>query len=113
MTRHALVTGGGTGLGLAVTRRLVADGLHVAIVGRRRTVLEDAAAELGPSVTAHVADVTDPAAVAGLVQALPEVLESWSSTPGATPHHRPDSAWTRDRPQGTLDACHCSNVRRS
>ncbi len=75
MTRNALVTGGGTGLGLAVTRRLVADGLRVTIVGRRRTVLEEAAAELGPSVTVHVADVTDPAAVAGLVRALPEVLD--------------------------------------
>jgi 3-oxoacyl-[acyl-carrier protein] reductase len=75
MTRNALVTGGGTGLGLAVTRRLVADGLHVTIVGRRRTVLEEAVAELGPSVTAQVADVTDPAAVDGLVHALPEVLD--------------------------------------
>lgn len=75
MTRTALVTGGGTGLGLAVTRRLVADGLHVTIVGRRRRVLEEAAAELGPSVTVHVADVTDPAAVTGLVEALPEVVD--------------------------------------
>ncbi|MGA8248081.1 MAG: SDR family oxidoreductase [Nocardioides sp.] len=75
MTRHALVTGGGTGLGLAVTRRLVADGLHVTIVGRRRNVLDEAAAGLGPSVSVHVADVTDPAAVAGLVEALPETLD--------------------------------------
>ena len=75
MTRHALVTGGGTGLGLAITRRLVGDGLSVTIVGRRRSVLDDAAAELGPSVTTHVADVTDPDAVASLADALPERLD--------------------------------------
>ena len=71
MTRHALVTGGGTGLGLAITRRLVADGMTVTIVGRRQAVLDDAAAELGTSVTTHAADVTDPEAVAALADAVP------------------------------------------
>jgi 3-oxoacyl-[acyl-carrier protein] reductase len=75
MTRYALVTGGGTGLGLAVTRRLVADGLHVTIVGRRQSVLEEAAAELGTSVTVHAADVTDADAVASLADALPDHLD--------------------------------------
>ncbi len=75
MTRHALVTGGGTGLGLAITRRLVADGMTVTIVGRRRSVLDDAAAALGPSVTTHAADVTDPEAVAALAAAVPDRLD--------------------------------------
>src|SRR6476646_9150814 len=70
MTRHALVTGDGTGLGLAITRRLVADGMTVTIVGRRQAVLEDAAAQLGTSVTTHAADVTDPEAVAALAEAV-------------------------------------------
>ena len=75
MTRHALVTGGGTGLGLAITRRLVADGMTVTIVGRRQAVLDDAAAELGPSVTTHAADVTDPESVAALAEAVPGPLD--------------------------------------
>jgi 3-oxoacyl-[acyl-carrier protein] reductase len=75
MTRHALVTGGGTGLGLAITRHLVSDGMTVTIVGRRQEVLDDAAAELGPAVTTHGADVTDPEAVAGLAQALPDRVD--------------------------------------
>ena len=86
MTRHALVTGGGTGLGLAITRRLVSDGMTVTIVGRRPDVLDAAAAELGPAVTTHAADVTDPDAVTGLGAALPDrvdvlVLNAGGSAP--------------------------------
>ena len=45
--RTALVTGGGTGIGLAVARTLASDGCRVALGGRRRKVLEAAAGELG------------------------------------------------------------------
>ncbi len=47
MARNAIVTGGGTGIGREVGRRLAADGMDVVITGRRRAVLEAAAAELG------------------------------------------------------------------
>jgi NAD(P)-dependent dehydrogenase (short-subunit alcohol dehydrogenase family) len=43
----ALVTGGGTGIGAATARRLVADGWAVAIMGRRREPLEALAKEIG------------------------------------------------------------------
>ncbi len=39
----ALITGGGTGIGLAVAERFVAEGAKVIITGRRRDVLEEAA----------------------------------------------------------------------
>jgi meso-butanediol dehydrogenase / (S,S)-butanediol dehydrogenase / diacetyl reductase len=45
--RGALVTGGGTGIGEAITRRLVADGYAVGITGRRREPLEAVSAETG------------------------------------------------------------------
>ena len=45
--RTALITGGGSGIGLAVARTLASDGCRVALCGRRRKVLEAAAGELG------------------------------------------------------------------
>lgn len=43
----AVITGGGTGIGFAVARRLLSAGLDVTIAGRRESVLESAATELG------------------------------------------------------------------
>lgn len=40
--RHALVTGGGTGIGLAIARTLATAGSNVTITGRRANVLDDA-----------------------------------------------------------------------
>jgi NAD(P)-dependent dehydrogenase (short-subunit alcohol dehydrogenase family) len=55
--RVALVTGGGKGLGAAITARLSADGFKVAIVGRDRIALERVAKETGAfSVGADVSD---------------------------------------------------------
>jgi NAD(P)-dependent dehydrogenase (short-subunit alcohol dehydrogenase family) len=42
----ALVTGGGTGIGAAIARRLAADGHAVAVTGRRAGPIEDVAAEI-------------------------------------------------------------------
>jgi NAD(P)-dependent dehydrogenase (short-subunit alcohol dehydrogenase family) len=52
----ALVTGGGTGIGAAVTRRFVAEGARVAVVGRRPEPLERVAA--GTGAIAVVGDAT-------------------------------------------------------
>src|SRR5580698_5944722 len=46
----AVVTGGSSGIGLAVARRLVTDGAFVYIMGRRQSELEKAAAGLVPQV---------------------------------------------------------------
>jgi len=64
--RVAVVTGGGTGLGKASASALAEAGARVCIVGRRRDVLERAAAELGAD--AFVADVTDADSVRKLIE---------------------------------------------
>jgi len=56
--RHALVTGGAAGIGLAITRALTAAGASVLVVGRDRTKLEDVQAMM-PSVTTFEADLAD------------------------------------------------------
>ena len=43
---HALITGGGTGIGAAIARTLSGAGARVTLVGRRAEVLEDVAASL-------------------------------------------------------------------
>ena len=59
---HALITGGGTGIGAAIARTLTDADVQVTLVGRRKDVLADVATQLG---AAHfAADVTDPAQVA-------------------------------------------------
>lgn len=59
---HAVVTGGGTGIGAAIARALADEGAMLTLVGRRREPLEATAREIeGASVVQ--ADVTDRAAV--------------------------------------------------
>lgn len=57
-TELALVTGGGSGLGLAVARCLRAAGARVVIVGRGRDQLAAAAGEIGAGVYPVAADIT-------------------------------------------------------
>jgi NAD(P)-dependent dehydrogenase (short-subunit alcohol dehydrogenase family) len=59
--RRAAVTGGASGIGLAVARRLVAEGAAVALLDVQRERLEAAAAELGNGTIGIPADVSSPA----------------------------------------------------
>ncbi|HVE49236.1 MAG TPA: SDR family oxidoreductase [Casimicrobiaceae bacterium] len=62
--RVALVTGGGTGIGAAITRKLTAAGATVVITGRSIEPLEALARQTGAQ--AITADVSDEASVAAL-----------------------------------------------
>ncbi|MET1074971.1 MAG: SDR family oxidoreductase [Umezawaea sp.] len=67
----AVVTGGGTrGIGRATAKRLVAEGAHVFITGRRKTELDEAVEAIGPGVTAVPGDITDPADLDRLYDAV-------------------------------------------
>ncbi|MCS7153961.1 MAG: SDR family oxidoreductase [Bacteroidia bacterium] len=52
-----VVTGGGTGLGRAMTETFIQCGAQVAICGRRTHVVEEAAQALGPAVRPYTCDV--------------------------------------------------------
>ena len=68
--KTALVTGGNSGIGLATARLMLAQGARVAITGRDRAKLDEAAAELGGGVLALQADLTDPAALESVARTV-------------------------------------------
>lgn len=66
--KHALVTGGGTGIGATIARALAQSGAAVTICGRRKEALEQTAAGHAGIFTA-TADVTDEGAITRLYEA--------------------------------------------
>ncbi|MGB8050614.1 MAG: SDR family NAD(P)-dependent oxidoreductase, partial [Pseudolabrys sp.] len=63
----ALVSGGTSGIGLAISKRLSGEGCKVAIAGRERTKLERALAQINRA-QGFVADVREPTQVKALVE---------------------------------------------
>ncbi|MBE2320627.1 SDR family oxidoreductase [Solirubrobacter sp. CPCC 204708] len=69
--KTAVVTGGGTkGIGRATAARLVNEGAHVFITGRRENELKDAVAAIGRNVTSVPGDITNPADLDRLYDAV-------------------------------------------
>ncbi|MGW4126217.1 SDR family NAD(P)-dependent oxidoreductase [Nocardia sp. NPDC004711] len=96
MTRRAIVTGGGTGIGKAVARRLASDGVSVTIIGRRPTVLEATAKEINTGigadrVTTATADLTAPDQVQSLAGqiAADGFVDILVNNAGGNPAHTP------------------------
>ena len=74
MTRVALVTGGGTGIGAAIARRLADDGYGVAVTGRRQGPIDEIAEELH-----GLAIVADTGSEADTERAVAETVASTGS----------------------------------
>src|SRR5262245_51354315 len=62
--KHAVVTGGGRGIGAAVARALIEGGAHVTLLGRNAQHLTVQAGAIGERGRSDVVDVSDAAAVA-------------------------------------------------
>lgn len=67
--RHAVVTGGATGLGYAIAQRLIESGGSVTLWDRDEAAARQAAAALGPQASSVAVDVSQHASVRGAVQA--------------------------------------------
>ena len=65
-----VVTGGASGIGLALARAFVGAGAKVAIADVERGALDAAVAELGGGVTGHVTDVSKPESLAALADSV-------------------------------------------
>lgn len=70
--QHAVVTGGGSGIGAAVAKRLLADGFRVTLMGRSLGRLQAQQAALG-EVLIQVCDVSDETSVNGAFAAVGDV----------------------------------------
>jgi NAD(P)-dependent dehydrogenase (short-subunit alcohol dehydrogenase family) len=100
--RTAIVTGGASGIGLAIAERLTADGHAVAIFDRNGDAAVDAAATIGGSTVGVTVDVTDRAQIdAGVAEVterlgVPLILVNNAGLDGFAPFLKiTDDAWRR------------------
>jgi NAD(P)-dependent dehydrogenase (short-subunit alcohol dehydrogenase family) len=106
--RVALVIGAGRGLGRASALELARAGARVMFVSRTAAELEEAVAEAGPDAVGRVADATDEAQVAAVIDAAAALGElSVLVTAAGTNHPGP----ARDYPLQQWDRLFALNVR--
>jgi NAD(P)-dependent dehydrogenase (short-subunit alcohol dehydrogenase family) len=70
--KTALVTGGGSGIGLAIAQRFASEGAQVFITGRRQATLDSAVASIGARAVAVQGDVTNDADLVRLFATIGE-----------------------------------------
>jgi NAD(P)-dependent dehydrogenase (short-subunit alcohol dehydrogenase family) len=70
MKKVAIITGGASGIGLAIARKFVKEGLTTVIVGRDKKKLKEACAGMGKNAHFRVCDLADLEAIPSLVQSV-------------------------------------------
>ena len=92
---HVVVTGAGTGIGRAIALRLARDGARVSLVARRRELLEETAATVGPQAGVFPCDIRE----------RPEVARAFAEAAAANgPFHALVAASGIGGPNGEDDA---------
>jgi len=66
----AIVTGGGSGIGYAITEKFISSGIHTVIVGRDEEKLKNARDKLGELCYPTACDISDLKSIPGLVEGI-------------------------------------------
>jgi NAD(P)-dependent dehydrogenase (short-subunit alcohol dehydrogenase family) len=113
--RHALITGGGTGIGAAAARQLSAAGAKITVTGRRREPLEAIAAEIGAAIAQ--CDVTDRAEIdrafaeARAINGPIDILVVNAGIAESAPFHKMTrDSWTRIMATNLTGAFDCAQA---
>ena len=117
MSRHALITGAGTGIGEAISRQLHREGHAVTLVGRRSEPLETLSQALGKQSFAVIGDVTDRREIELAFEAAKtqfgdvEILVNCAGMAPTAPFHRVDFAdWQRTMDVNVNGVFHCTQL---
>ena len=70
--KRAIVTGGTAGIGLAIAKRLAAEGAHVFVPGRSKEKTDAAVKSIEGKATAIIADLSSASGAKTLIQQVPE-----------------------------------------
>lgn len=110
---HAVVTGGGRGIGAAIAARLVADGFTVTVLGRTGASINALADQLGQGTRAHVCDVTDSEAVRRAFEMLPPVhvlVNNAGQAESAPVSRTSDALWQQMLAVNLTGTFHCTRA---
>ena len=117
MSRHALITGAGTGIGAAIAKRLHNEGHNVSLLGRRLEPLATLAETLGSASLVVTGDVTDRESVEKAFALATtsfgpvEILINCAGVAPTAPFHRMEFAdWQKTLDVNLNGVFHCTQV---